>query len=221
MKLRFFIYTVLVVVTVSCSGGGGGGDDGRSTETAVRLVHASIDTTPLSLLHNGLLMQSARYNENTTYMLVSNGQAIITIERAMSPGVVTATFEQDLLDDTEYSVFVYGEARDVLRKVIIEDNTIRPEEGLAFVRFLNGYSSNRRVTMYIDGQLVGPSLQLGGVSEYLEVPFGPHSVSFRTSSGQVLGSTDVELLDQSEANFVVSGSSELGVSFVQSYTDLD
>ncbi|MDD2943730.1 MAG: hypothetical protein PHC51_12285, partial [bacterium] len=67
------IASVLLLTLSSCSGGGGSDSSERTRETAVRIVHASIDTTPIDLTGPEGFVQSARYNQATEYVPVPEG----------------------------------------------------------------------------------------------------------------------------------------------------
>lgn len=218
----FALISVLLLLSLSsCSGGGGSSSSGRTRETAVRIVHASIDTTPLDIVGPEGFIQSARFNQATDYVPIKDGAITLVLSRARVPQVVAATFSETLKKNMEYSVFVYGEASDVLRKEIIEDIVQEPSSGNGMLRFMNGYSSNSRLLLQIDGADWTPVLQLGGHSDFAELPAGEHSYAVRSEAGKTVSSGLFTLDEGSELTVVISGSAELAVAFVTFYTDLD
>ncbi|MDD2942857.1 MAG: DUF4397 domain-containing protein, partial [bacterium] len=186
-----------------------------------RIVHASIDTTPIDLTGPEGFVQSARYNQATEYVPVPEGAVTLVLSRARVPQVVAATFTETLKKNTEYSVFVYGEASDVLRKEIIEDIVQEPSSGNGMLRFMNGYSSNSRLLLQIDSADWTPVLQLGGHSDFAELSAGEHTYAVRSEAGKTIVSGTFTLDERSELTLVVSGSAELAVAFVTLYSDLD
>ena len=155
MKFRtglIFLFVVLSFVSIfftACSGGGGGGENSgasddsasleRSTSTAIRLLHGSIDSTPVDLYVDGELVQTARFAQERFYTRVPPGLRAIELRRTNSTRLVSG-FSVELASDTEYTIFLYGEARDADLSVdLLEDISLRPEDGSANFRVFNAY----------------------------------------------------------------------------------
>lgn len=227
VRSSYFWSAIVLLQLGACSGGGGGGGgaDGRTTDTAVRLIHASIDAVPfsLSVIQDGVstAIQTARYAQSTSYVPVAEGNQLITLERANTPGAVVASFPTQLKEETEYTFFVLGEERrGNFRTTLIEDLVSRPEEGFSLVQVLNGFDDDSAITVSVAGASQGP-IGLGGSSGFFELPIGPQTFVISTVGGGERARVTVDLADRGETTILLSGSADLNVNFVTLYSDLD
>lgn len=217
------------MMLAACGGGGGGGDGGgpagRTTDTALRLIHASIDAVPLTVTVNqgGTLVpvHTARYAQATDYFRLEEGDALLTVERANSPGSTVVQFPLQLAKETEYTLFAVGEARKGnFRVTLLQDIVARPEEGLAHLQVMNGYDHAGPLSVSVGGLNKGP-LTLGATTGFFEVASGPQTLIISTSQGGELARVALDLPDRGEATIVVSGAGDLGVHYITIYNDLD
>lgn len=222
MRISSAVLTCIVALS-GCGGGGGdgGGGAGRTTETAVRMIHASIDGAPLTASIPGLVLQKARFAELTSYVPLQPGGVNITVERVNSPGVTVGNISAVLAEDTEYTLFVHGSAQaGTIEALLLTEPVERPEEGTARVQLLNGYIGSSG--MELRGTGFGtPRAAEGASSGFITVPSGVQQISVVDERGRTIQSAAITLEDRGEATVVISGSRDLGISFLRTYVDLD
>ncbi|MCC6953187.1 MAG: DUF4397 domain-containing protein [Deltaproteobacteria bacterium] len=204
-----------------CSGGGGeGGSKGRTTSTAVRILHGALDEAPLSVSVGGTLRQTAAFGDVTEFQEVEEGTLQVTVHRANSPSDISYNSPNNFVKAVEYTVFASGQARDgQFRVQIVPEAVQKPEDGRAFIRVFNGFSSDAPVRVVCDDVQSGP-VGRGSVSDFIDVPSGPRVCRVLRGSGE-LQSISLDLEDGSETALLVAGAEELGFSVVRAIVDLD
>jgi len=231
-QLKFLFLLISLLSLCSCSGGGGGGGDseessedssnGRTTLPGLRIIHGSIDGSPLTAKISGLGVQTARYVEPRFFSRIEEGQDVnIVIDRARSIGVGLTNFVTDIENGNEYTVFVFGSVSDdtATARLLVEP-VIQPDDGFARIRILNALEGSGGVVLETLG-LVQEAESIGEATEFSEIPSGPRTLFVRTDTGSPLGSLEIEVENRSEISVLVTGSLELGVVYVKAYTDFD
>lgn len=216
----------LLSVISACSGGGGSegenSSDGlsRGTSTAIRIMHAGIDLTPVDVRIGTTLLQSAHYAETKYYRPLSAETSTITVTRSNDPTAVLQTLPIKLKEDTEYSLFIYGQAKENrMRIVLIEDNATRPEEGACLLRVMNGYIGEPLLSLRgADFSVEG--VRYGSVSEYVKTRCTQQAYSILIND-RILHTGYFDLPDRSEATILLLGSKELGMANSKVFVDLD
>lgn len=225
--LQVFSFLFLLSLSLaSCSSGGGdgggGGSQDRTTETALRLIHGSIDGSPLTLKILGLDVQTARFAQETIFTPIERGENInIVVDRARSLGVNLARITSDITNGNEYTIFVYGSVGDgteTARLIVEEVRT--PENGKTFLRLLNALEGSGGIVIE-DATTILEAEHLGSVTDFLEVESGLRSFNIRTDLGQKLATLEIELENRSEVSVLVTGSLDLGVVYVRTFFDFD
>lgn len=230
MRLREFIVIGLCCFACACGGGGGGGGGGtgetlrRSTATGVRIIHAGLDATPVSLVigsgEERKVLQTARYAQTRYYQSLPSGPVELLLERANTPGSLVVRFPTELQPNTEYSILLFGEAEKAgLHTALVEDIAERPAAGRAFVSVFNAYISDT-VSVTV-GDVSFDGVSFGTTGGFKETAAGPAEVRVTRSDGALLGVFTLELSDRGEATVAILGSRELGVRFFPIYPDLD
>ncbi|MCB0324465.1 MAG: DUF4397 domain-containing protein [Bdellovibrionales bacterium] len=222
---RLYILGIAMCLTLlpaGCGGGGSGGGDSRRTEkTAIRVIHGSVDGTPVQVAVPLGVVQKARFAEVTTYVPVEKGEQVVTVDRANSSGVRVAQFSTLLEDKTEYTVFVSGEARTGdLSAQLFSDPVERPESGFARLRLYHALEGEGALTLRAS-ELSAPGIRRGQRSDSLDVPAGPQTIDVVDSRGTVISSLAVELEERSEVAVLLAGNAGLEVVFTKLYTDFD
>lgn len=221
--LKLCLALVVTLAFSACGGGGGGGDGGggRTTKTALRLIHASIDGSPLEVKLGDVVVQKARFAEVTAYAAVEQGPSLVEVGRVNSTGVLLGRIPLTLEKETEYTLFVVGAARDSQETVVVlEEPVARPERGFARVQLLNGLIGATSLRGEIGGVSLGPVL-LGASSGFVDVASGAENLIVRGASSQELLQVALLLEDRAEATVLVTGSQELGIRISRIYPDLD
>lgn len=215
--LGLFVYTVLLSGVSACGGSGGGGDDGRTTDTALRIIHGSIDATPIRASVEDIVLSDVRYASASEYVRVPEGPHALKVER--SDGSEVSTLNVELEARTEYTLFVHGTIGDQdFRLRLISEPIGRPDEGKCFVQILNSYSGAISVAA---GDIVLTPVRFGSSSGFIEFPAGPTSFQIRDDENASLGGLSLELPDRGEVTLHITGKKRLGVSFLRSHVDFD
>ncbi len=235
---RRLLISVLLLMFVACGGGGGGGgndpSDGsssndnvseskleRSRSTALRIIHSSIDAFPVSLRVVGEIFQTARFAQERFYRRVSSGPLELVIERANAPGVIVRSVPTELANDTEYTLFVYGEIlSDTFSVELLVDTTEQPEEGFTNVQGLNGLAGVGTVTFSTSAGEVGTAA-FGGSSGFVAVPSGVATVTVSTAFGTTLATGTVTFPERGEITLLLTGDEDLDYIILRTFEDLD
>ncbi len=208
----------------ACSGGGGGDDggDGRTRKTALRIIHGSIDGTPVIARIGDIFLQKSRFAQLQDYVRVEDEEpATVTIERANAPGVILRSLPVPFESETEYTVFVSGEARDDEgRAVLITEPVEQADEGFARIQFLNGLS--QAGSLSLRGVDFTTALAREGQSSgYVETVSGPQDLSVVDDEGRVIEELSLVLADRGDVTVLITGSTELNYQIVRVFEDLD
>jgi hypothetical protein len=229
--LKIFISVLIISVLASCGGGGGGGagSDGselvQSTRTAVRLLHGSIDASPIELWVGNepeAYSQKARFAQGRFYVAVDDGQTALKLQRANTVGNAVSVFPGPLSKDTEYSILVYGSAKQgTFGTRLITDQTERPDAGKAYFRLVNSLEDSGTLTATIlSGSTVGTAAY-SMASEFSLITSGVQTFEIYNSKGKLVDATTVTIPDRGELTLLVMGSTDLGVVVSTAYMDLD
>lgn len=233
MKLIKLILSLLILLTLaSCSSGGDGGGDGesnedgsqvRTREPGLRIIHGSIDGSPLTAKINGIDIQTSRYVEPQFFTSILEGVDVsIAVDRARSVGVSLTNITTDIVGGNEYTIFVYGSVmNDTERARLIVEPVVEPEDGFARVRIMNALEGSGGVVLESAGGLIEEAEMVGDATDFVEIPAGPRTFFVRTDLGSPLGSVEIDLENRSELSVLVTGSLELGVVFVKTFVDFD
>lgn len=217
----FLVFTLLS----SCSGGGDGGS-GRTRDTAIRVIHGSIDLTPVTVQakgENGQVssLMTVRYGQANPYVRVLPGVQTVVLSRANMPEVLVSSLNIDFKKNTEYSILLFGEAQSGnLISSVIEDTVERPEKGLARVRLVNAINDQPSVMLTGLGLDV-PPVSFGNAGPFIDVPVGIYEARVQARKGQTLAQTTLNLLDRAEVTVLAGGSSQLNFFFATVFDDLD
>lgn len=224
------LFGLLSLLVVGCSGGGGGDSGGKSnalsrgTGTAIRIIHASIDSVPLQLRVGAdtKILQSAKYSTEVFYAKVPSGDNLVVIEGVNAPQSVVFNSTVTLKPKTEYSVFVYGSSEGGAPTAsLIEDTVLRPEAGRSLFRVMHGYQGHGAISVEVVGAVSLDPVNFGAASAFVEIPSGPQTVVVRNSKGGELARLTIDALDRGDLSLVVTGATRLGVMFTPVYRDLD
>ena len=223
---KFLLAIVIICLAGSCSGGGGSSDGGnndglsRGTDTAIRIIHAGIDLTPVDLSSGPDLIQSAHYGQTRYYRSVPSGSITISVNRSNDPTAVLRSLSYNLKEDTEYSLFIYGQEKGKqLQMNLVEDNAMRPEKGFCLVRVVNGYIGEARLSVR-GTNFALENVKYGSASDYTKTLCPQQSFSI-TFENQVLNTGSIDLPDGAEATILLLGSKDLGLAESRVFVDLD
>jgi hypothetical protein len=219
---HIFVASIFTSSFIACGGGGGGGGaEGATRETAVRIVHASIDQTPVTLRIAGQAVQTASYTQATTYVQVEEGAVTFVLERANEPAIVNYSVDATLADDTEYTLFITGR---VLAgsdsAVLLTDVVGTPAEGFTNIRILNAYDGGGNLRATVAGETLS-GIAPGTGSSFVAVPSGLQTFVVSDQNDNVIANISTTLTSRGEATLLVAGARSLGTVFTRIYNDLD
>lgn len=208
----------------SSSGGGGsssGGSLSRGGRTAVRIIHASVDTEPLELRIGERTYGRARFMEEIFFNPTPDGAINLQLERANSPGAVVASRAATLQRNTEYSLLVTGRTEaGTLETTLLEEAPVSPAPGTGRVQFIHALSGSSPLTLEGVGINLGP-VAFRSSSGFIDLPAGNYSANVDRSGGSAIGRADFALASGDEVTVVIGGDHSQGIRFVKIYRDLD
>ncbi len=224
--VKLFAILILLALT-SCSGGGGGGEgegssrSGRTTKTAIRVIHSSVDAVPLGLVSNGVFLNKFDYLGESEFYDVAEGANALTLVTGDRVSQAIKSLSIDALKSTEYTLFAYGAERDrEFRVEVLPEPVLRPEDGMSRVQVLHGLSDVSSINFTI-GTEGSRSVAFGKTSGFIDLPVGTYPVTITGSRGNLLGSLNVNLENRGEATVVVAGKVDYNFISFKVYQDLD
>lgn len=238
VNFLFVVLCALLLGSISCNGGGGDSGDSVSessrgtifgssvysrptTSTAIRLVHGSIDGVPVDLRVADAVHQSAAFAEEKNYKAVPPGEVMLVVEQGNSPGAVRAQIPAMLAPNTEYTLFLFGEAGAGRQQIrLMEDLIARPGIGRAHIQVLHAAEGISSVKIVGLEREVGP-VAYGTTSGFVEVASGMQVVGIISNTGAEIGRVAIDLAEHGEATLMVTGSASLGTLFFPIYRDRD
>lgn len=184
ISLVSFVFISLISLLVSCGGGGGGDGSGSSSSStafgtvsssrcagsnsAIKVVHAGIDTSPIDIFLNDVLSSTRTYGRDNVYFNLSNGTKVSLVSR-LSQTVLHQSSFNTANGNCQTLVFTGTNERDNLNANFVTDAAISLD-GNSAVRIINATSENSTYTLSISGSnLSAPD---GGASKYVAVPAG-------------------------------------------------
>jgi len=226
--LRNMLFVTLVSLLCSCGGGGGGGGESaadgssgslkRGVSTAVRLIHADVESSPINLKTSSII-QSAKFAQEVFYQQINSGPIVFSLEQLN--GNTVTTIPADLQRDTEYTILISrnsSQGNPVYR--LITDNMQRPGSGFHYVNVIHALNQTGNISVSV-GAVNFESQSKNSVSSFLLVPSGSAELVVKNSSGGVMSQKTLTLEDQGETTIVISGDASLGFVTVREYKDLD
>lgn len=233
IKTTKTIVCLLVVTSLfGCGGGGGGGGDvdtkdgalRQSINTAIRVLHGSLDATPVDLYfgtEQRSLIQTARFGEQKFYQQIDSGERAFSLERANSPGNIVVSGAQRFSENTEYTVFIYGSAGDNNLEVrILEDITSQAGDGVAFIRLANAVESASSISATV-GVTNVPAAEFGNYSAAVEIPAGIQTITVSNAAGASIATLTTEIPNRGEVTVLVAGDLREGFVVAKPFLDLD
>lgn len=228
--LHKLLFISILLLAASCSGGGGGGNDSkdssgnpneRTTKTAVRLINSSVDAVPLGISSNGTFLYKTSYMGDTKFGQISATPGVISISVADRVTEVLRAFNIDAKEQTEYTVFYYGTDKDGnINHRIFSDPVVRPEKGFGRIQVLHGLSDVSGISAQI-GDVIRQDVAFGQSSGFVDLPSGDYTITVNVTRGGVLVQQLVNVPDQGEITFVVSGKLDYDFVTAKAYLDFD
>lgn len=145
---------------------------GESPVSYIRVLHASPGTPPIDVVANGgLIARSLKYKSFTEYLKVVPGNYNIKI---YPTGNMTSPVLNTNIKIPPYSILtlIAGDNLSDLKLFVIPDNTRKPMENRALVRFahLSPKAPNVSVTLKASGVPLFGDVEFGEYTNYVELP---------------------------------------------------
>lgn len=218
MKSRYSLLSVTLILNLaalaSCGGGGGGGGGGGSAATGVRVLHASIDASPVNIVVNdgttsNVVVERGKFGFATNYGALGNGPQTLAMTRTLTPSVVVGQSSVTVNSGERRSFLIYGDNQTFgLRTNIFLDNPGAFSEGSGKVRVINGVTGAAGLTVGLDSSSLG-SVSFGDALDYTSVSAGAHRfVLRRASDGASVGSAGVTI--ESGRAYTILAAGEIG-----------
>lgn len=223
------LVALVFILTAAASGCGGGGGDGgggsgpglhRTTDTAVRILHAGLDFEPVDLRVGDVYLTHAGYLEPNFYVSLDSGSQTLTLERAHSPGVVVNQTAAALKEKTGYSLLISGQvSHGTLQVTLLEEPLVRPEKGQGRVKLVNLLENGGTLALTAAGIALGP-VPFRSASDYAIATAGPLTVTVQNNRGGVLAVTAIDVPERGDATVVIGGDNQQGVVIERTFQSL-
>jgi len=189
---------------VNCGGGGGGGNS--SSSHGVRVLHASIDDAPLSVVSSTSpteVMQTVRFAQRSDYVSVSEGIQSISVEGGQVAKFSSREFE--ISGDESRSVLFFRNAHtDEPTLVVLADERPELEGGQSAIRIVHAVKGAAVLAGDINGSSINVSYSEG--APYLIVPSGLQRIDIRREAdGKLLSSQSFDLAAGKSYTLLMSG----------------
>ncbi|MCB0337835.1 MAG: DUF4397 domain-containing protein, partial [Bdellovibrionales bacterium] len=190
MRLIRFAFLLLIGFSFGC-GGGGGGSDTSNDKYGIRVLHGSLQSTPLEY--------SDPKSSETPLRVMFLGESLYKTfpTGPVSFGLFSANsglsdlrngIEFEVAEKTRYTVLLTDDPITFSsHATILEDSLPDLSDTIAFVRFVNAVTDSSAVTVTVTGTTQPIGIAPRQASEYLEVPID--TIRFgakRASDGQSL-----------------------------------
>lgn len=206
MKVKtIFVAFVCIGFLVNCGGGGGGGG-GSSSSHGVRVLHASIDDAPLSIVSSTKpeeLMQTTRFADNSSYVSVGKGTQNISVEGGQVGKLYSSNFS--ISDKESYSILFYRHAHtDEARLAVMSDEKPDFDSDQSAIRVVHAVKGAAALLGELNGSSQRVSYAEGGA--YLIVPSGLQQISVRREvDGKLLSTRSLNLEAGKAYTLLMSG----------------
>jgi len=168
-NLRALGIGIAVLLLVGCGGGSSG--DG-SVGTGVRMLHSSIDASPVELRsssseENFLI---SRFTSNSGYMNLSPGEHILSVRRARSSDTDLFLLALDLERNKRHSVLLSGNLENGLKTTLFEDYTEGLGQNEIALRLVHGLTGASQIRATFGGVEIAKAVDFGSAAEYIVLP---------------------------------------------------
>lgn len=202
----FKLRTVFLVVVACLYGcGGGGGSDGSSASTGVRLLHASIDDAPQSLvssLDSTKVLQTPRFADASLYVGVKKDPQSFRISGGQISGLSSSSVT--VSKGERYSLLLIRDVGTGTPRVnLISDAPPALSSGQSALRFVHGMPGAAIIVASIGGKSETLSSPYGQASDYMVVPSGAVSYTVQRKSDGATVLNETRLLADTHAYSVL------------------
>ena len=221
-SIKSSILAIFIVLLISSCGGGGGSSGGSSSrETAVRVIHASVDSSPVSVRVGTTFIREASFLQVTEYVPVPFGPTTFTVERAKMPDIKIGDVTANLIEDTEYTLLVYGQAKESSVKLaLIPDVISESVEGRSKIKLINAIDGQASLIMH-GTDFSSSEVSFGSSGDYYDTVSGIQNLRVANKQGDTFASLSTDVINRGDVTLVAAGNRSIGVMLLRSYADLD
>lgn len=210
IKLRSLIVIIVALSVTGCGGGGGGGGgsaEGVGASTGARVLHASIDLSPIDIFTNpDEPAATARFGMPSPYVGLSSGPQGVLLKKAKSIDVIT-NLSLNVEKGLRQSILVYGDYRvPALQIAVLQDIAPELDDTSSSIRVVNGLLSSGTAVAGTINAATTFTAPYGGATEYIQVPAGVANIVLDNgSSGSftVEGGTSYTILIAGQEGYFV------------------
>lgn len=207
------------LVASGCGGGGGGGGSQDSAPRGVRILHGSIDATPLDIYSTsipGAVVQRGGFAAVQKYAELKEGPQTISVTRAKNPSTILRSFNVEVGSKQRYSMVLFGDSREFGLSTRLLDDSPPAERGDgALLRVVDAMTGAAEITVSAGefsaprGSNVTTKVEYGGASQYLNVPAGTLRITTqRSADGKVVSAITADLLPGEAYTLLVAGEAD-------------
>jgi len=205
---NLFIYVGFssLFLLAGCGGGGSGGDG--SVSTGVRMLHASIEASPVELSSTASENQSllSRFTSNTAYMNLPEGEQQLSIHRARFSDSALFVLPLNLEKNKRHSVLLFGDLDNGLRVSLFDDYAERLGENEIALRLVHGLTGASQIRGTFGGAEIANALDFGSAAEYVVLPHNSGELLVRREvDSRIVFAAFQELAAGQAYTIVVSG----------------
>lgn len=206
-------------LATGCGGGGGGGGSQDSAPRGIRILHGSIDATPLDIYSTsvpGAVVQRGGFAAVQKYAELREGPQTITVTRAKNPSAAVRSFNVEVGSRQRYSLVLFGDSREFGLSTRLLDDTLPEDRGSgALLRVVDAMTGAAEITVSAGefsaprGSNVTAKVPYGGASPYLEVPAGTLRITTqRSADSKVVSAITADLLPGEAYTLLVGGEAD-------------
>jgi len=192
MKVAKLIFILLSILSLNACGGGGGGgsskggSSGSNASSGLRLLHAAIDTAPLSYVSSLDQAQSdlVRFAGVSFYKNAKDEAQTLSVVKALSASSVELNISAEAGLGDKRTLLIYGSSLSHnLRGTLLSDSFGDIADGKSKLRIVNGLQGAATLSSTISGGSL--SANFGSSSDYAELDSGVVSVSLKKGAATV------------------------------------
>ncbi|HMN95246.1 MAG TPA: DUF4397 domain-containing protein [Phycisphaerales bacterium] len=153
-----------------------------SRTARVRAIHASPDAPAVDVLVDGApAITSLAFTQASTYLQLPPDEYDFAVTPAGVPGIAVISASVALDSGTDYSIVAIGELASIAPLVLIDDNTLDPEN--ARIRFVHASPDAPAVDIALadGGPVLFGNIAFTEVGDYLAVPGGTYDLEVRVA----------------------------------------
>jgi len=163
----------LILLVLAGCGGGGSGGEGGTVSTGVRMLHASIEASPVTLSSSVSeeYYATGRFSLAAPYINLPTGEQVLSIRSAKSEGSDLFLLELNLERNKRHSALLFGSLENGLQANLFEDYSDRVNENEIAIRVVHGIAGASQIKASFGETEIAESVDYGSASDYTFLPY--------------------------------------------------